>query len=108
MYRLRACFFHCACKSLVRVPYRSYSLFMLMTWSCSQLVMHASCACRNPREYFAIFDAAMCVEADGSRACFELVSCKCVDTYVRVKHNQNQARTCMLLQHACINPITSQ
>ena len=54
--------------------------------------MHASCACRNPREYFAIFDAAMCVEPDGSRARFELVSCKCVDTYVRVKHNQNQAR----------------
>ncbi|KAK9826761.1 hypothetical protein WJX81_007185 [Elliptochloris bilobata] len=45
---------------------------------------------RNPREYFAIFDAAMVSEADGRRARFELVSCKCVDTYVRVKHNQNQ------------------
>lgn len=47
---------------------------------------------RNPREYFAIFDAATATQPDGRRARFELVSCKCVDTYVRVKHNQNQAR----------------
>ena len=47
---------------------------------------------RNPREYFTIFDAATSTEPDGRRVRFELVSCKCVDTYVRVKHNQNQAR----------------
>ncbi len=29
-------------------------------------------------------------EENGRFAHFELVSCKCVDTYVRVKKNQNQ------------------
>lgn len=29
-------------------------------------------------------------QADGRYAHFELVYCKCVDTYVRVKQNQNQ------------------
>ena len=53
---------------------------------------------RNPREYFAIFDAATAAQPDGRRARFELVSCKCVDTYVRVKHNQNQARLDKLLE----------
>jgi phosphoethanolamine N-methyltransferase len=45
---------------------------------------------RNPRNYFAIFDSAEIEEADGRFAHYELVSCKCVDTYVRVKKNQNQ------------------
>jgi hypothetical protein len=50
--------------------------------------------CRNPREYFAIFDAAEAREGDGRWARWELVSCKCVDAYVRLKQNQNQARRC--------------
>ncbi|CAL8468305.1 g7845 [Coccomyxa elongata] len=45
---------------------------------------------RNPRDYFAIFDNVETREADGRYAHFELVSCKCVDTYVRIKKNQNQ------------------
>lgn len=45
---------------------------------------------RNPREYFAIFDECSVVEPDGRVAAFELVCCKSVDTYVRVKQNQNQ------------------
>lgn len=45
---------------------------------------------RNPREYFRIFDSVHAPTACGQLAHFELVSCKCVDTYVRVKHNQNQ------------------
>lgn len=45
---------------------------------------------RNPRDYFAIFDKVENMEEDGRFSHFELVSCKCVDTYVRVKHNQNQ------------------
>ena len=49
---------------------------------------------RNPREYFAIFDGAEAREADGRWARWELLSCKCVDAYVRLKKNQNQARPC--------------
>ena len=45
---------------------------------------------RNPRDYFAIFDGVQQQLPDGRHAHFELVSCKCVDTYVRVKKNQNQ------------------
>lgn len=46
---------------------------------------------RSPRDYFAIFDAARETERpDGHAARYELVRCKCVDTYVRVKRNQNQ------------------
>ncbi|KAK9800739.1 hypothetical protein WJX73_003088 [Symbiochloris irregularis] len=45
---------------------------------------------RNPRQYFHIFDNVEVQQADGQYARFELVSCKCVDTYVRVKQNQNQ------------------
>jgi phosphoethanolamine N-methyltransferase len=45
---------------------------------------------RNPREYFRIFDAARAARPGGAVAHFELVVCKCVDTYVRVKRNQNQ------------------
>lgn len=47
---------------------------------------------RNPRDYFAIFDSVETREADGRYAHFELISCKCVDTYVRIKKNQNQVR----------------
>lgn len=55
-------------------------------------------ACRNPRDYFAIFDNVETREADGRYAHFELISCKCVDTYVRIKKNQNQVGPllCML------------
>lgn len=35
-------------------------------------------------------DALEHEEADGRFSHWELVSCKCVDTYVRVKKNQNQ------------------
>ncbi|GAB4815755.1 hypothetical protein N2152v2_002801, partial [Parachlorella kessleri] len=45
---------------------------------------------RNPREYFRIFDDVEIQQEDGRFAHFELVYCKCVDTYVRVKQNQNQ------------------
>lgn len=45
---------------------------------------------RNPREYFAIFDGVSQELPDGRIAHLELVVCKCVDTYVRVKQNQNQ------------------
>ena len=45
---------------------------------------------RNPREYFTIFDGVTQELADGRVAHLELVCCKCVDTYVRVKQNQNQ------------------
>jgi len=45
---------------------------------------------RNPREYFRIFDNAKILRSDGGYDHFELVVCKSVDTYVRVKQNQNQ------------------
>lgn len=45
---------------------------------------------RNPREYFRIFDAVRHVQPDGKVAHLELVLCKSIDTYVRVKQNQNQ------------------
>lgn len=45
---------------------------------------------RNPRDYFRVFDCATRALEDGRVEHFELISCKCVDTYVRVKQNQNQ------------------
>nr|BAX38993.1 phosphoethanolamine-N-methyltransferase [Chlamydomonas applanata] len=46
---------------------------------------------RNPREYFRMFDAAAAEEPNnGGHARLELCFCKCVDTYVRLKRNQNQ------------------
>lgn len=45
---------------------------------------------RNPREYFRIFDGAEVAAGAGKASWLELVTCKCIDTYVRVKHNQNQ------------------
>lgn len=46
---------------------------------------------RDPREYFKLFDDARGTAADGTtRVRFELVTCRCVDTYVRLKQNQNQ------------------
>lgn len=45
---------------------------------------------RNPREYFAIMDSARVEVGNGLYAHFELVSCKCVDAYVRHKANANQ------------------
>ena len=45
---------------------------------------------RNPRKYFAVWEATEIEQPDGRFASYELVSCKCVDTYVRLKGNQNQ------------------
>ena len=50
--------------------------------------------CRNPRDYFAIFDGIETKEPDGRHAHFELLSCKPVDAYCRIKKNQNQVRIC--------------
>ena len=47
---------------------------------------------RNPRDYFKIFDSVAQNVGDGKISHFELVLCKSVDTYVRVKQNQNQVR----------------
>ena len=46
--------------------------------------------CRSPKDYFAVVDALEQKEADGRYSHFELLSCKCVDTYVKVKKNQSQ------------------
>ncbi len=45
---------------------------------------------RDPRAYFALFDGVEVAEPGGGFAHYELVSCRCVDTYVRLKQNQNQ------------------
>ena len=62
--------------------------------SAAQVEQHASACCvsfgRSPKEYFAVVDALEHKEADGRYSHFELISCKCVDTYVRVKKNQSQ------------------
>ena len=51
-------------------------------------------ACRNPRQYFKIFDDIEMREKDGRYAHFELLSCKPVDAYCRIKKNQNQVHAC--------------
>ena len=45
---------------------------------------------RDPRAYFALFDGVEVAEPGGGYAHYELVSCRCVDTYVVLKQNQNQ------------------
>jgi phosphoethanolamine N-methyltransferase len=45
---------------------------------------------RDPRAYFSLFDGVEIAEPCGGYAHYELVSCRCVDTYVRLKQNQNQ------------------
>ena len=60
-------------------------------YECKFLTCHTR---RNPREYFAIFDGIETKEPDGRHAHFELLSCKPVDAYCRIKKNQNQVRTC--------------
>ena len=45
---------------------------------------------RNPRQYFDIFDNTKIEQEDGSVDHFELVVCKSIDTYAKVKQNQNQ------------------
>lgn len=52
--------------------------------------VHVCCVCRSPKDYFAVVDSLENKEADGRYSHFELISCKCVDTYVRVKKNQSQ------------------
>ena len=47
---------------------------------------------RNPRDYFKIFDNIAEAAENGKVAHFELLVCKSVDTYVRVKKNQNQVK----------------
>lgn len=60
------------------------------TKSTQTALCNIATACRNPREYFRMYDSAAAVEADGRHSHFELCFCKCIDTYVRVKRNQNQ------------------
>lgn len=75
--------------------------------------------CRSPKDYFAVVDSLEQKEADGRYSHFELLSCKCVDTYVKVKKNQSQIcwkwrkvnlqlenvnNQCMVLQSWC-HPI---
>jgi phosphoethanolamine N-methyltransferase len=45
---------------------------------------------RDPRAYFDAFDGAEVALEDGSHAHWELVACRCVEAYVRLKANQNQ------------------
>jgi len=45
---------------------------------------------RNPRQYFYIFDAVEKKLEDGRFATFKLEFCRCLDSYVQLKHNQNQ------------------
>mmetsp|Transcript_16641 Transcript_16641/g.46441 ORF Transcript_16641/g.46441 Transcript_16641/m.46441 type:complete len:331 (+) Transcript_16641:352-1344(+) len=45
---------------------------------------------RNPREYFAFLDNAEVKLEDGTFASFQLEFCRSVDSYVQLKHNQNQ------------------
>mmetsp|Transcript_16946 Transcript_16946/g.42532 ORF Transcript_16946/g.42532 Transcript_16946/m.42532 type:complete len:492 (-) Transcript_16946:154-1629(-) len=45
---------------------------------------------RKPQDYFALFDGAEATMADGRIACFKLEFCKSLDSYVELKHNQNQ------------------
>ncbi|CAD7698098.1 unnamed protein product [Ostreobium quekettii] len=45
---------------------------------------------RNPRDYFRLFDAAHVDMPDGKQMRFELVGCRCIESYVAVKKNQNQ------------------
>jgi len=48
------------------------------------------CDFRNPREYFAFLDNAEVKLEDGTFASFQLEFCRSVDSYVQLKHNQNQ------------------
>ena len=45
---------------------------------------------RNPRQYFDIFDKTKIERDDGGHDYFELIVCKSIDTYAKVKQNQNQ------------------
>ena len=54
------------------------------------IVSVTTAGCRSPKDYFAVVDSLENKEADGRYSHFELISCKCVDTYVRVKKNQSQ------------------
>lgn len=63
--------------------------------SCSKhraAVAYPQCASgpRKPQDYFALFDGAEATMADGRIACFKLEFCKSLDSYVELKHNQNQ------------------
>ena len=45
---------------------------------------------RNPRHYFEVFDNTKIERPDGGHDYFELIVCKSIDTYAKVKQNQNQ------------------
>ena len=48
------------------------------------------CTVRNPRDYFSFLDSVEIKQADGTFATFKLDFCRSVDSYVKLKHNQNQ------------------
>ena len=45
---------------------------------------------RDPRDYFILFDGVEIAEPCGGYAHYELISCRCVNAYIRLKGNQNQ------------------
>ena len=63
---------------------------MLRTAAKLAVIEMSLVGCRSPKDYFAVVDSLENKEADGRYSHFELISCKCVDTYVRVKKNQSQ------------------
>lgn len=45
---------------------------------------------RDPNDYFCIFDKVVWTDSKGRKFRFELVNARCVETYVKIKKNQNQ------------------
>lgn len=45
---------------------------------------------RDPNEYFQILDRTLCLSDGGLKYKFDLVHAHCVETYVKLKKNQNQ------------------
>jgi hypothetical protein len=57
---------------------------------CPILLIARPVHCSNPREYFRMFESASWRDPAGQLHTLQLALCKCVDTYVEVKHNHNQ------------------